>query len=57
MHESGDLLVTYLDGDPQNIKGHLAKVLQDRKQASLNRVSWWGNRAVRVEVKDQYDFQ
>jgi len=57
MHESGALLVTYLDGDPQNIKGHLTKVLQDRKEAGLNQVSWWGNRAVRVEVRDQYDFQ
>lgn len=56
MHESGDLLVTYLDGDSQNIKAHLAKVLQDRKEVGLNQVSWWGNRGVRVEVRDQYDF-
>ncbi|MEN8237506.1 MAG: transposase [Pseudomonadota bacterium] len=54
LHESGDLLITYLDGDPQNIKAHLAKVLQDRKDAGLNQVSWWGGRGVRVEVKDQY---
>ncbi len=54
IHESGDLLITYLDGDPQNIKTHLSKVLQDRKSANLNQVSWWGGRGVQIEVKDQY---
>ena len=52
LHESGDLLLTYLDGDPQGIKGHVAKVLQDRKEAGLNKVSWWGDRGVRVAVKN-----
>ena len=56
LHESGDLLLTYLDGDPQHIKTHLAKVLQKRKQTGLNKVSWWGNRGVRVAVKDQFAF-
>jgi len=54
LHESGDLLITYLDGDPQGIKAYLAKVLRDRKQAGLNQVSWWGGRGIRVEVKDQF---
>lgn len=54
LHESGDLLITYLDGDPQNIKSHLAKILQKRKDAGLNRVSWWGGRGVQIEIKDQY---
>lgn len=53
-HESGDLLLTYLDGDPQHIKAHVAKVLQDRQEAGLNQVSWWGNRGLRIAVKDQY---
>lgn len=56
VHESGDLLLTYLDGDAQSIKGHLRKVLEDRRVAGLNQVSWWGNRAVRVDVRDQFDF-
>jgi hypothetical protein len=56
LHESGDLLLTYLDGDPKGIKTHFAKVLQDRKHNGLNRVSWWGNRAVRVEIRDQFAF-
>jgi len=54
LHESGDLLITYLDGDPQGVKNHLARVLLDRKQAGLNKVSWWDGYGVRVEVKDQY---
>jgi hypothetical protein len=24
--------------------------------AGLNRVSWWGNRGVQVEIKNQYGF-
>ena len=56
MHESGDLLLTYLDGDPNGIKARLAHVLRERQAAGLNKVSWWGGRGVQVEVKDQYDF-
>ena len=56
VHESGDLLLTYLDGDPQGIKAHFAKVLLDRKDSGQNKVSWWGNRGVRVEVRDQFKF-
>jgi hypothetical protein len=56
LHESGDLLLTYLDGDPQGIKAHFAKVLMDRKNSGLNKVSWWGDRGVRVEVRDQFRF-
>jgi hypothetical protein len=54
--ESGDFLITYLDGDRQGIKKRVAEVLDGRKEAGLNRVSWWGARGVRVEVKNQYDF-
>ena len=56
LHESGDLLLTYHDGDPQGIKTHFAKVLQDRKDSGLNSVAWWGNRGVRLEVRDQFAF-
>lgn len=56
LHSSGDLLLTYLDGDCHGIKNHLAKLLQKRKKAGLNKVSWWGNRGVQIEIKNQYDF-
>jgi hypothetical protein len=56
LHDSGDLLLTYLDGDPQGVKTHFAKVLQDRKDRGVNKVSWWGDRGVLVEVKDQFKF-
>jgi hypothetical protein len=56
LNDSGDLLLTYLDGDCHGIKERLAKILQDRKTAGLNRVSWWGNRGVMVDIKNQYDF-
>jgi hypothetical protein len=57
LDDSGDLLIRYLDGDQQGIKQRLSKMLSQRKQAGLNRVSWWGNRAVQVQIKNQYDFQ
>ena len=54
LDDSGDLLITYLDGDRQGIKKRLAELLTSRKETGLNRVSWWGNRGVQIQVKDQY---
>lgn len=54
--ESGDLKLTYLDGDTQGIKHRLKTVLEQRKNNGLNKVSWWGNRGLRIEIKDQFDF-
>ncbi len=54
--DSGDLLLTYLDGDRQGIKAMAAQRLKQRKEAGLNQVSWWGGRGVQIEVKNQYDF-
>jgi hypothetical protein len=56
LDESGDFLLTYLDGDRHGIKKRLAKLVKKRKVAGLNRVSWWANRGVQVEIKNQYDF-
>ena len=56
LDDSGDLLLTYLDGDRQGIKKKLAEMLKQRKKIGLNRVSWWGNRGVQIEIKDQFDF-
>ena len=55
LDENGDLLLTYLDGDRHNIKATVARKLQQRKEAGLNRVSWWGGRGVQIEIKNQYD--
>ena len=53
-HESGYLLLTFLDGDRYGIKAELAKRLDRRKKAGLNKVSWWGDIGVLIAVKDQY---
>ncbi|MCP4075035.1 MAG: hypothetical protein GY744_02465 [Gammaproteobacteria bacterium] len=55
LDESGDFLITYLDGDTHGIKKRLAKMLRDRKITEFNRVPWWGNRGVQIEIKNQYD--
>lgn len=56
LDDSGDLLLTYLDGDRNGIKNRLADLFKKRKDAGLNRVSWWGNRGVQIRVKDQFEF-
>jgi hypothetical protein len=56
LHESGDLLITYLDGDRQGIKKRLKDLLEKRKASGLNQVSWWGNRGVQIAIKNQYAF-
>jgi hypothetical protein len=53
-HDSGDLLLTFLDGDRSGIKAELAKRLEQRRKAGLNKVSWWGNIGVRIAIKNQY---
>ena len=54
-HDSGDLLLTFLDGDRYGIKKELAKRMEQRKNAGLNKVSWWGDIGVRIEIKNQYE--
>lgn len=54
--DSGDFLITYLDGDRRGVKKRLAEMLKKRKKAGLNKVSWWGYRGVQIKVKNQYDF-
>jgi len=44
-----------LDGDRHGIKKKLAKMFKQRKDAGLNQVSWWGNRGVQIEIKNQYE--
>lgn len=56
LHDSGDLLITYLVGDRGFVKAHLKTVLDKRRKAGLNVVPWWANRAVRIEIKDKYNF-
>lgn len=56
LNDSGDFLITYLDGDKNGIKKRLAKVMAERKKNALNKVSWWGGRGVLVDVKNQFDF-
>ncbi len=54
-HDSGDLLLTFLDGDRYGIKTELAKRMEQRRKAGLNKVSWWGDIGVRIAIKNQYE--
>ena len=55
LNDSGDLLLTYLDGDRHGIKKKLTQMFKQRKDAGLNQVLWWGNRGVQIEIKNQYE--
>ena len=54
-HDSGDLLLTFLDGDRYGIKTELARRMEQRRKAGLNKVSWWGDIGVRISIKNQYE--
>lgn len=54
LDDSGDLLLTYLDGDNLGIKTHLSNLLKLRTEIGVNKVPWWGNRGVQVRFVDQH---
>ena len=55
LNDSGDLLLTYLDGDNLGVKAHLRDLLKQRTETGMNKVPWWGNRGVQVQFVDQYE--
>jgi hypothetical protein len=55
--DSGDLEITYLDGDELGILRNLSKLMEKRKQMGLNKVSWWGDRGVLIRVKNQHELE
>ncbi len=57
LDESGDLLLTYLDGDLTGIKMHLKTMLEKRSESGLNKVSWWGGRGVKIRIEDRFQFE
>jgi hypothetical protein len=56
VNEDGDLEITFLDGDQLGIINNMAQMMEKRRKIGINKVSWWGNRAVRIKVKNQYQF-
>jgi DDE family transposase len=55
LDDSGDLLLTYLDGDKLGIKAHLSNLLKQRTEIGVNKVPWWGNRGVQVCFVNQHE--
>ena len=56
VNEDGDMEITFLDGDQLGIINNMAQMMEKRRKMGINKVSWWGNRALRIKVKDQYKF-
>ncbi len=57
LDDTGDLLLTYLDGDPTGVKANMRDMLERRREAELNRVSWWGGRGVSIRIENRYGFE
>ena len=53
LDDSGDLLITYLDGDSHGIKKRLKHMFERLNELDYWRVPWWNNRAIRINVEDQ----
>jgi len=49
------LTVHYLDGDPLGIKNHLKSIMRKRLELNLNRVAWWGNIGLEIDIEDKFD--
>jgi len=56
LHESGNLLITYQNGDPNGLLKNLAAMFEKREATNLNHVSWWGGRGVKIEIEDRFSF-
>jgi len=57
MDDSGDFLLTYLDGDPSGLKKKVASLLENRKSAGLNKVSWWAGRGLKIKIENRFDLE
>jgi len=53
LDDSGDLFITYLDGDAHGIKRRLKSMFERLYELDNWRVPWWNNRAIRINVEDQ----
>lgn len=51
--DSGDLLITYLDGDANGIKEKLKHMFERFDGLDYWQVPWWNNRAIKINIKDQ----
>lgn len=49
-----DLELTYVDMSPGDLQCALQRLLEDRSQRGLNRVSWWGGLRLKVCFENQY---
>ncbi len=56
LDDTGDLLLTYLDGDPTGMKVNMREMLERLREAGLKRVSWWGDSGVKIRIEDRYGF-
>ncbi len=54
VNDSGDLLLTYLDGDLHGIKKRVMLMFEKKLNSELWKVPWWGFRGLKVKIKNQF---
>lgn len=55
LDDSGDIVITYLDGDVHGIKKRLKSMFDRLNELDYWRVPWWNNRAIKINVEEQLD--
>jgi hypothetical protein len=54
MDDNDNFQITYLDGDPLKIKIRLKNLLDEYSKNEQWKVPWWGDRSVKIKIKNQF---
>lgn len=52
--DEDSLILTFLDVEDSQLEADIRRVLNDRNDKGLNRVSWWGGLGLKVKFENQY---
>ena len=52
LDDSGDLFITYLDGNAYGIRRRLKRMFKTLNGLDYWQVPWWNNRAIRINGED-----
>ena len=50
----GDFVITFLDGQTNELTRHVSAMLGSLKEKQENTVLWWNNRGLPVRTRNQY---
>jgi hypothetical protein len=53
-NSEGDIVISILDGNATELVQSVSKMFSRLKEEGKNKVLWWNNRSVLLNVADQY---